>query len=322
MKKLCTILLVLAMALSLAVTAGMADTQPVEGNLEFISCYAAGGGHDLMLRSMERVLHEEKLLDNNITIVYKPGGNSAVGMSYCASKKGSDHHIMCSTIGFITAPLQNDLGGLNYKSFTPIARLAVDTSVIWVRSGIGIETLDDLVNYKGPLTWAGAPVGGMEHQCYLKFVRATGIDCTYVPFESDGETMTAILGGHADIIGVGYNDTMAEYMSQGALIPVAVSGEARKASLPEVPTLVESGLDVVVDTFRSVVGAPGMSPEAVAYYEEVFKKMVETDLWQTVYLDVSGADAGWMGAEEFAAYLDKYNADQTEILGSLGMLAN
>ena len=133
--------------------------------------------------------------------------------------------------------------------------------------------------------------------------------------------MTAILGGHADIIGVGFNDTMAEYMEQGVLIPVAVSGTQRKESLPDVPTLIESGVDVVVDTFRAVVGAPGMSPEAVAYYESVFKKMVETDLWQTVYLVVSGADAGWMGAEEFAAYLDDYNAEQTEILGSLNMLA-
>ena len=102
-----------------------------ERGLEFVAGYKPGGGHDTLLRSMAKILREEGIVQQPITVVNKPGGSSAVSMGYLNGKKGDGHYLMSITSSHITTPLNSNIG-LDYASFTPIARLGIDPELLVV----------------------------------------------------------------------------------------------------------------------------------------------------------------------------------------------
>ena len=115
---------------------------PTRG-IEFVAGYGPGGGHDTMLRSMAKIIRETKLVDASINVVNKPGGAGATSLGYLNSHKGDGHYLMSATSSFITTPLTADVG-LNYKDFTPIARLGIDPTLLVVPSSSDFKTLDDI----------------------------------------------------------------------------------------------------------------------------------------------------------------------------------
>lgn len=115
-----------------------------ERSIELVACYGAGGGHDILLRTMQKVIVNEKLSSASFNVVNKDGGSGAIGMSYVNGHKGDPHYLMCTTSSFTTTPLKTKLG-FSYKDFTPIALLGLDPSIIVVRTDSGITNLDELL---------------------------------------------------------------------------------------------------------------------------------------------------------------------------------
>lgn len=137
MKKLLAMLLASLMITSL-VACGTKDTTPTlaentgdtantestawtpDRQIELVACYGAGGGHNILLRTMQKIIVDEKLSDATFNVVNKDGGSGAAGMAYVNGHKGDPHYLMCTTSSFTTTPLKTKLG-FNYNDFTPIA---------------------------------------------------------------------------------------------------------------------------------------------------------------------------------------------------------
>jgi putative tricarboxylic transport membrane protein len=214
------------------------------------------------------------------------------------------------TSALVTGPLVLDLEH-NYEDFTPIARLAADQLLIVVPADSEFETIEDLLEAAkaapDEVSWGGTGLGGEDSLLLGQIEQASGANLNYISFESGGEVQVALLGGHIDVASSNPNEIIGQ-LEAGELRPLAVAGDARLTGLPDVPTLQEKEFDVLYQQARGVVGPPGMDPEVVQFWADIFKQLSESEAWQTEYLDKNMLLGAYLGPEEFKQWM----AEETE----------
>ncbi|MDH3582256.1 MAG: tripartite tricarboxylate transporter substrate-binding protein, partial [Hyphomicrobiales bacterium] len=102
--------------------------------VEFVVMAGKGGGADKAVRFMQSIIAKNKMAPVPFTPVNKPGGSGAEALVYLKQKKGDDHTIMFTLNSFYTTPLRQPALGVDISTFTPIARMAEDTFLLWVHS--------------------------------------------------------------------------------------------------------------------------------------------------------------------------------------------
>ena len=289
-----------------------------ERTIEFVASYGPGGGHDVMLRTMSKIIADEKIIDTSTNVVNKPGGSGAVGMGYMNGHEGDGHYLMATTSSFITTPLTSDVG-LSYKDFTPIARLGIDPEMVLVNGNSPYKTLEDLLNSKTEINVGGTGTGSIEQIVAVKLKKLSGKNLNYIPFQGDGEVVAALMGNQIDMTITNPN-TAYDYIKSGDFRALAISTEKRIDLMPDVPTFKELGYNITISLFRGVAAPGNLTPEQVAYYSDMIKKLVKTDAWQKDYLEKNLIVDGYMDSEEYGKYLEETNAVYTEILTDLGII--
>jgi len=308
---------VIGAALMTSVLPAAAEGFPTRG-IEFVAGYGPGGGHDTMLRMMAKVIQDNHIVDANINVVNKPGGAGATSLGYLNSHAGDGHYLMAATSSFITTPLATDVG-LNYTDFTPIARLGIDPTILVVPGNSDIHSLEDIKNAGRVLNVAGGGRGQIEHLATLMVSDALGTELNFIPFQGDGEVATAVLSRQVDFAMINPG-SVAEFIDSGRVRAIAITTEERTDMFPDLPTFKEQGYDVVAAVFRGVVAAKGISDEAKTYLSTMVEKLQATPEWDEKYLKANGVIRGYLGPEEFAAYLEETNATYTRMLDRLGLL--
>lgn len=270
-----------ALALSaLPAAAQWAPTQPIE----FVVMAGEGGGADKAVRFMAKAMAEAKLLPVAINVVNKPARSGGEALAYLKSKKGDNHTIMFTLNSYYTTPLEQPELGVDIATFAPIARLAEDVFLLWVHADrTDIKTIDDFVaaaSAKGP-EWVMAGTGtGAEDSLLTDFLNATyGLRMTYKPFKGGGEVARELAEKRADST-VNNPSEQADFHPKGLTKPIVAFTLQRLAAFPRVPALRETGMDFQYLMQRSVVGAPGMSAPAEAYYQSLFQRFFESPAWQ------------------------------------------
>jgi putative tricarboxylic transport membrane protein len=102
--------------------------------------------------------------------------------------------------------------------------------------------------------------------------------------------------------------------------PVVLAQDKRMEQFKEVPTFKENNLDVVFKFYRGVVAPPGLSPEVIAYYEDMLKKLNDSKAWKELYLAKYMLSPGWQGSKEFTKTIHDSEAVFAETLKSLGLI--
>lgn len=299
-------------------TSGKGKTEFPERSIEFVACYGPGGGHDTMLRTMQRIIQDNSIVSDTINVVNKEGGSGSVGMGYTNSHKGDGHYLMSATNSFITTPLQSDVG-VSYKDFTPIARLGLDPSIVIVNSQSEYDTLDKLVKCGKILNCGGTGQGTLEHVVCGQIAKLSGIEINYIPYQGDAEVVTALLGGQIDMA-ISNPSTSIDYVRSGDFKALAISTEERVEIMPDLPTFKEQGFDITSSLFRGVVAPAGISEEAKQYYIDMLTEMVKTDEWKKDYLEQNAIVDGFLIGEEFGEFLDTMNSTYEVILTDLGII--
>src|SRR5690606_20815237 len=139
------------------------------------------------------------------------------------------------------------------------------------------------------VSWAGGSAGGADHIAAGLFAKAVDVDPTqvnYIAFSGGGESLAAILGGQVTVGISGYGEFQSQVES-GDMRILAVTSEERIDGV-DAPTLVESGIDVVLQNWRSVSAAPGLTDEQVAGIIADLEKVVASETWQSIL-----AERGW-----------------------------
>ena len=251
--------------------------------VEFVIMAGKGGGADKMARLMQIVVTKYKMSPKPFVPVNKPGGSGAEALVYLKQRTGDDHVIMLTLNSFYTAPLRNPRLGINIEVYTPIARMAEDTFLLWVHSDSNIKNFRGFVKAakaKGK-NWVMAGTGrGQEDQMLTSFLNsAFGLNMKYVPYKGGGRVAKELAGKNANSTVNNPSEQLAFYQA-GKTRALAAFTPARLELFPNAPTFRELGKDFVYFMQRSVVGAPGMSKAAEKFYRDVFKKVYGSTEWQ------------------------------------------
>lgn len=258
--------------------------------IEFVIMAGKGGGADRMARLMQTVIEKHKFSPKPFIPINKPGGSGAESLVYLKQKTGDDHLVMVTLNSFYTTPLRQAKLGIDISTFTPVGRMAEDTFLLWIHADTPIRSVVDFVKAakgKGN-NWIMAGTGkGQEDQLLTSFLNsAYGLNMKYVPYKGGGRVAKELAGKHADSTVNNPSEQLGFY-SAGKTRPLAAFTPTRLPMFKDAPTFKELGKDFVYFMQRSVVGAPGMSGEAAAFYRGVFAQVYASNEWQKYMHDKS-----------------------------------
>ncbi len=281
---LCRVTLaVLALALVMA-GAASAEWQPTKP-IQFIVMAGKGGGADKATRAIVDIIAKNKLAPVPVEVVNMPGRSGGDALAEMVKRTGDNHLLLFTLNSFYTTPLEMPDLKVDIARFAPVARLAEDVFLLWVNAErTDIRTIDDFVaaaKAKGK-GWVRVGTGkGAEDQMLTDFLNASyGLEMTYVSKGGGGEVARELAEKHADST-VNNPSEQDEFYPKGITKPIVAFTPGRLKAYVTVPTLRETGMDFTYFMQRSVVGAPGMSAEALAWYQKMFKTLFEGPDWKT-----------------------------------------
>jgi len=255
--------------------------------VEIIVGTTPGGPQDRTGRLVQRLMQERKLVDQTATVINKPGGGGAVGMTYLAQHAPDPHYMM-----IVAQPLiSNHVAGrskLTYTDFTPLAVLGVEYVCIVVRPDSPIKDAKDMVERlrKDPASVSmaiGTSLGNATHSSVAHALKTAGVDIKKmraVVFNSGGESMTAVMGGHIDAA-AGSISTVLAQVRAGRVRAIVVGAPRRwVGEFASVPTWKETGIDSALDLWRGLAAPKGLSAAQIAYWDAVLARMVREDEWR------------------------------------------
>ncbi len=272
-----------AAALALTAPAALAEWQPRKP-VEFIIMAGTGGGADQIARLLQGLIEKKDLSPRPFIPINKPGGSGAEALRYLQDKAGDDHTVMMTLNSFYTTPIiQEDLG-VDVTQFTPIGLMAMDTFLLWVNTDR--EDITDLDSYVGAvkeagLDWkVGGTGSGQEDSVLTAMMEAAfEYDVTYIPFPGGGTVAKNLVGNQIDST-VNNPSEQMEFFRAGNSKPLVQFTGERMAAFPDTPTAKELGVDIEYYMQRSVNGPPGMDPEAVEWYTNLFQELFDSQEWQ------------------------------------------
>jgi putative tricarboxylic transport membrane protein len=321
--RLAVILTAPLVAAAVPVAASAQAWQP-ERAVEIIVGTSPGGGQDRSARFVQKLIQDHKLVPVPTAVVNKPGAGSSIGYTYLSQQTGNPHHIMLLTVPLLTNYITG-ISSISYADLTPISTLFDDYIVATVKPDSPIKSARDLMERmkKDPASvTVGIPsITGGGGLAILLAAKGAGIDPRQVKtvvFKSGGDSVSALLGGHVDVM-MSTTAAPVAQLKAGTVRLLGIAAPKRlHGMLASVPTLSEQGVKVVFSNWRGIVAPKGLTPAQVAYWEGVFGKVVQVDefkqdlerrFWVSNYRDSAG----------MAAFLKADHEELRALLADLGM---
>jgi len=287
--------------------------------IDFVIMAGPGGGADQIARFIQSVAEKKDLTRRPLVPNNKGGGSGAEALIQVSGASDPDHTILVTLNSFFTTPLRQENLGIDIQTFTPVAMMGVDPFVLWVHKDSGITTFDDYVTQVKAMDGEfvmGGTGAGQEDSIVIAFMSgAYGLDIKYIPYDGGGAVAKDLAG--QQIMATVNNPAEAKgFYEAGDFVPLVAFSDERLPAYPDVPTMIEMGHDFSYYNQRAVVGAPGMSDEAAAYYQDLFTQIYESEEWQG-YLTSESLSPLWMDPEAQRAYWQTQVENHRELLASL-----
>jgi len=238
--------------------------------------FGAGGGTDNLARIIEPLV--SKALGQPLVIENRPGGGSTIGMDQVAKAAPDGYTLVMTDTSIAVNPSLKPLPYDTINDFAPVSLLATAPVILVAHPSMPAKTLQEFVALAkakpGELNYASGGIGASTHLGgeLLKFV--AGIDVKHVPYKGTGPAMNDLIGGHVQVMFSGISSARP-HMDAGTLRALAVTGGARNAATPGVPTFAEAGLpDVTASTYWGVLAPKGAPQEIVDRLNVEFAKAV------------------------------------------------
>jgi putative tricarboxylic transport membrane protein len=258
------------------------ETWKPNKSVEIIVGTSPGGGQDRSARAVQRLIQEKNLVEVATNVINKPGGGSAIGYAYLAQHTGDAHFIMLSTTPLITNPLTGRQK-VTYEDLTPLAMMFDEYIVTSVLASSPIKTGKDLLARlkADPQSLSiGIPGGGGGgHLGFALAAKAAGIDpknLKTVVFKSGGDSLTALLGGHIDVMTSTTGAPVPMHQAGKLRIIAIASRERLPGELASVATWRDQGVNVEFSNWRGMLGPKNLTVAQISYWERVLAAVADT----------------------------------------------
>ncbi|MAY31110.1 MAG: tripartite tricarboxylate transporter substrate binding protein [Rhodovulum sp.] len=293
-KTLCAVI-----ALGLGATAALADYP--EKPVEVIVGYSAGGGTDVMARTVSQFLEPE--LGDGASVVVKnmPGAGGQIGFTEVAGADADGYTLGTFNLPAALALTHDREADYDVTSFTYLANFVEDPNTITVAASSPYQTLDELLAAAKAdpraITVGLSSLGGNDHFAANMMASAAGVEFTIVPFKGASNARTAIMGGHvaAGTMTLGQTTNFPD-----ELRVLAVLADERSAFRPDVPTAAELGYDVKMSSLRGIVGPADMDAETAEKLRAALSAVNANPDFQTIMAE-QGNPIAFMVGDDFAA---------------------
>ena len=301
MKCLPLMLACLATAVSAPTLAAFPD-KPVK----IIVGFPAGGPLDAHGRLLADRL--QSALGQPVIIDYKAGAGGTVGADFVAKSAADGYTLLLANTGtmVINPAVYTKLSYNTLRDFVPIARTAQQPLALVVNPSVPANSVQELVamakKSPGKLNYGSAGNGGISHLVPEMFKSATGTFIVHIPYRGSAPAFTDLLAGQVQIMAESIPQA-SQYVKQGKLRALAVTGRERNAALPDVPTFAEAGIKgLEVVGFYGMLAPAGTPKDVVARLSDAFKQVLENSDIRS-RMAAQGADPAFLNSEQFAAYL-------------------
>ena len=277
-----------------------------EKPIKVVIGFPAGGPLDQHARLLSDKL--QAVLGQPVVIDYKPGAGGAVGADAVAKSPADGYTLMLANTGVavINGALYSKLPYNTLKDFTPIARTAMQPLALLVTPKLPVNSLQEFVRYAkarpGQINYGSAGNGGISHLVPEMFKSATGLFMVHIPYRGSAPAFTDLMGGQVQFMAESIPQA-ANYHKQGKVRALAVTSAQRNPALPDIPTVIETGIKgfEVVGFYGFL--APAATPkDVVAKLSDAFRQVLANPEVRE-RMTSQGADPAFLGSEDFARFL-------------------
>ena len=268
--------------------------------------FPAGGPLDQHARLLTDKL--QSVLGQPVVIDYKSGAGGTVGAQDVMKAPADGYTLMLANTGVmvINPALYTKLPYNTLKDFTPIARTAMQPLALLVNPKVPAKNLQEFIAYAkskpGQINYGSAGNGGISHLVPEMFKNATGLFMVHIPYRGSAPAFTDLMGGQVQFMGESIPQA-ANYHKQGKVRALAVTSKERNPALPDVPTVIESGIKgFEVVGFYGFLAPAGLPKDITARLSDAFKQVMTSEEVKTRMV-TQGADPAFLGADDFTKFL-------------------
>jgi|SRR5579884_1095545 len=282
--------------------------------IEFVATAGPGGGTDILARTVQGIITKYKFIDQPIVVVNKGGGSGAEGYTYGKAMAGDPYKVIFGTSNAWQQPIVSKVA-FNYTDLTPIAAMAQDEFLLWVKQDSPWKTAGDYIKAakSGNLKMGGAQSKDTDEVLTRMIEKVAGVKITYIPFKSGGEAAVQLAGGHIDSNTNNPSESVGQWRG-GTQRPLCVFSPHRLTNTDKVtaaegwsdiPTCVEQGLNIPQYQQPRTVWLPGkVTPDQVAFYVDVMRKVQDTPEWKE-YIRRTSQTNTFLTGDEFKKFIDE-----------------
>lgn len=310
--------LFIAAAVTAAFTAVAVGSAPAQNYparpIRLVAPFPAGGPVDVMARLIAQHLSATV---GQVVVENRPGAGSTLGAKSVATADPDGYTLLLgSSASLAIGPALYPSAGYDpIKSFVPIALVSNVPYVMVAAVNAPFTTVPALLAHAranpGRLN-LGVPNGAPPHMLALQFRHLTAADITVVPYKGAATVITDLIGGQ---IHGGFETTsvMLSHLHEGKVRGLAVVTEKRLPQLPELPTMIESGVpDLTGSSWTGIMAPAGTPPEIVARLRAAILDGLKSNDMKDKFARL-GAEARFWTQDEFARFI----ADESQRLGAL-----
>lgn len=303
-----------------AMAAHAAETFPSRP-IRLISPFAAGGGNDMISRAVAQALTRN--LGHSVVVDNRPGANTIIGMELVAKSPPDGYTlIMTGSTVAINATLHANLPYDSLRDFAAVTQIAATPLIVAVHPSLPVASVRELIALAkarpGELNFPSAGVGNVSHLAGELFNVMAGVRLVHVPYKGSAPATADLLAGRVSVV---FNSAFAmlPFVKSGRLRALAVSGRARSALLPAVPTVNEAGVPGYEASTWYGLLAPAATPRAVIerLQAETVKALTADDVRRRLIED--GLEPVGSTPAEFGAYIRTEIAKWARVISVAGI---
>lgn len=314
-----------AIAIALAWGCGLAAAEYPERPIRIVVPSPAGDGSDVLARALSKAMGES--MGQSFVIDNKPGAGGSIGAQQVsrAAPDGYTLFLANASSHGVTPGLYPSLPYDSVADFTPVALIATAPNVLVVRADAGIASYADYVRQArqqpGKLTIASAGSGSLSHLSAELLRSSAGLDLLNVPYKGAAPALTDIMGGQVLSLIINIPSVLP-HIANKRLVPLAVTSARRAAALPDVPTLVESGVSGYDTVAWFGLLAPARTPPEVVQklHAQLQQALRQPEVRDT--LSRLGAESSGAGSRDFGLFMRSEMAKYATVIKNAAIKIN
>jgi tripartite-type tricarboxylate transporter receptor subunit TctC len=312
---------VLLVTLAMGTALAMAQSYPNKP-IRFLVGFVAGGTNDIVARALAQKLTET--LGQSVVVENRGGANTAIATEAAARAAPDGYTILLNAPGHATNPALMKLAFDPVNDFAFISLVAEAQNIVVMHPSFPPRSVQELIALSkkrpGQINFASSGTGTTVHLSAELFQHMTGTRWVHIPYKGGGPAVIELMAGQTQIMFANM-PTAIQYVRDGRLRALAVTGARRAPAAPTLPTVAESGVPGYEVTAWYGVSAPAKTPRAIVdrLHAEIVRAVNSPDLRER--LTTQGADPIHLTPEQYTVFIQNEIAKWAKVIKAAGIKA-